>query len=155
MCSVPWTSPVRVQAIPQLTVDGKLPGGGAQLAERRRGGRVSSAHRAPATPVVWPGTCGLACKLPRAALSSDAVALRRLHSESAECKEAGGSEDSVCSSSHLPSQRGSVRQEADPCKIAAPEVEPASGGILISVMLGQRVWLLGEVALEGDGTENK
>ncbi|MGH0149340.1 UNVERIFIED_CONTAM: hypothetical protein FKN15_017994 [Acipenser sinensis] len=41
--------------------------------------RVSSAHRAPATPVVWPGACGLACKLPRAALSSDAVALRRLH----------------------------------------------------------------------------
>ena len=67
----------------------ELPGGGAQLAERRPGGgrvrsaRVSSAHRAPATPVVWPGACGLACKLPRAALSSDAVALRWLHGESA------------------------------------------------------------------------
>ncbi|MGH0181280.1 UNVERIFIED_CONTAM: hypothetical protein FKN15_006297 [Acipenser sinensis] len=31
------------------------------------------------TPVVSPGACRLACKLPRAALSSDAVALRRLH----------------------------------------------------------------------------
>ncbi|MGH0147699.1 UNVERIFIED_CONTAM: hypothetical protein FKN15_011347 [Acipenser sinensis] len=41
--------------------------------------RVSSAHRASATPVVRPGACGLACKLPRAALFSDAVALRRLH----------------------------------------------------------------------------
>ncbi|MGH0114588.1 UNVERIFIED_CONTAM: hypothetical protein FKN15_023621 [Acipenser sinensis] len=102
MRSIAWMSPVRVQAIPQLTVDGKLPGGGAQLAERRLGGgnaaesrkrrqcRVSSAHRAPATPVVWLGACGLACKLPRAALSSDAVDLRRLHGESAECKEAGG-----------------------------------------------------------------
>ncbi|MGH0168835.1 UNVERIFIED_CONTAM: hypothetical protein FKN15_055039 [Acipenser sinensis] len=63
----------------------ELPGGGTQLAERRLGGgrvrsaRVSSAHRAPATPVVWLGVCGLACKLPRAVLSSDAVALRRLH----------------------------------------------------------------------------
>ncbi|MGH0183504.1 UNVERIFIED_CONTAM: hypothetical protein FKN15_012161 [Acipenser sinensis] len=65
----------------------ELPGGGAQLAERRPGGgrvrsaRVSSAHRAPATPVVWPGACRLACKLPRTALSSDivVVALRRLH----------------------------------------------------------------------------
>ncbi|MGH0148055.1 UNVERIFIED_CONTAM: hypothetical protein FKN15_029229 [Acipenser sinensis] len=27
------------------------------------------------TPVVWPGVCGLACKLPRAVLSSDAVAV--------------------------------------------------------------------------------
>ncbi|MGH0176156.1 UNVERIFIED_CONTAM: hypothetical protein FKN15_072134 [Acipenser sinensis] len=74
----------------------ELPGGGSQLAERRPGGgrvrsaRMSSAHRAPAPPVVWPGACGLACKLPRAALSSDAVALRRLHGESAVCKEAGG-----------------------------------------------------------------
>ncbi|MGH0184196.1 UNVERIFIED_CONTAM: hypothetical protein FKN15_017900 [Acipenser sinensis] len=72
------------------------PGGGAQLAERCLGGgrvrsaRVTSSHRAPATPVVWPGACGLACKLPRAALSSDAVALRRLHGESAECKDACG-----------------------------------------------------------------
>ncbi len=58
-----------------------LPGGGAQLAKRRlRGGaRVSSAHRVPATPVDWPGACGLACKLPRAAWSSNAVALRWLH----------------------------------------------------------------------------
>ncbi|MGH0158667.1 UNVERIFIED_CONTAM: hypothetical protein FKN15_075596 [Acipenser sinensis] len=31
---------------------------------------------------VVPGACGLACKLPRAALSSDAVALRRLHEHS-------------------------------------------------------------------------
>ncbi|MGH0157026.1 UNVERIFIED_CONTAM: hypothetical protein FKN15_032492 [Acipenser sinensis] len=43
---------------------------------------VSSAHRAPAPPVVWLGVSGLACKLPRAALSSDAVALRRLHARS-------------------------------------------------------------------------
>ncbi|MGH0156132.1 UNVERIFIED_CONTAM: hypothetical protein FKN15_031295 [Acipenser sinensis] len=87
MRSIAWTSRVRIQALPQPTMDGELPGGGAQLAERRPGGgrvrsaRVSSAHRAPATPVVWPGACGLACKLPRAALSSDAVALRRLHEE--------------------------------------------------------------------------
>ncbi|MGH0125800.1 UNVERIFIED_CONTAM: hypothetical protein FKN15_051041 [Acipenser sinensis] len=32
-------------------------------------------HRSPATPEVWLGACKLACKLPRAALSSDAVAL--------------------------------------------------------------------------------
>ncbi|MGH0142448.1 UNVERIFIED_CONTAM: hypothetical protein FKN15_076616 [Acipenser sinensis] len=36
--------------------------------------RVFLAHRAPATPVVWPGACGPACKLPRTAFSSDAVA---------------------------------------------------------------------------------
>ncbi|MBN3283820.1 MTFP1 protein, partial [Polyodon spathula] len=30
--------------------------------------RVSSAHCTPATPVVCPGACGLACKLPKAAL---------------------------------------------------------------------------------------
>ncbi|MGH0143176.1 UNVERIFIED_CONTAM: hypothetical protein FKN15_077908 [Acipenser sinensis] len=49
------------------------PGGGF------RSVRVSSAHCAPATPVVWPGTCGLACKLPGAALFSDTVAPRWLH----------------------------------------------------------------------------
>ncbi|MGH0169192.1 UNVERIFIED_CONTAM: hypothetical protein FKN15_056443 [Acipenser sinensis] len=59
----------------------ELPRGGAQLAEhclaggRVRSARVSSAHRTPATPVVWPCACGLACKLTRTALSSDAVAL--------------------------------------------------------------------------------
>ncbi|MGH0164428.1 UNVERIFIED_CONTAM: hypothetical protein FKN15_058897 [Acipenser sinensis] len=52
----------------------ELPGGGAQLAERHPGGgrvrsaRVSSAHHAPATPVVWPGVCGLACKLPESCI---------------------------------------------------------------------------------------
>ncbi|MGH0174714.1 UNVERIFIED_CONTAM: hypothetical protein FKN15_069140 [Acipenser sinensis] len=49
---------------------GCRPGGG-----RARSARVSSAYSSPATPVVWPGACGLACKLPGAALSSDAVAL--------------------------------------------------------------------------------
>ena len=59
----------------------ELPGGGAQLAERRPGGgrvrsvRVFSAHRSPATPVVWPGACGLACKLPESC-----VVLRRCSS---------------------------------------------------------------------------
>ncbi|MGH0119311.1 UNVERIFIED_CONTAM: hypothetical protein FKN15_025782 [Acipenser sinensis] len=49
----------------------------------RRLVRVSLAHRTPATPVIWPGACGLACKLPRAALSSDTEDLRWLHGESA------------------------------------------------------------------------
>ncbi|MGH0148912.1 UNVERIFIED_CONTAM: hypothetical protein FKN15_013938 [Acipenser sinensis] len=54
----------------------EFPGGGAQLAECRpgvglRSARLSLAHRTPATPVVWLDACGLACKLPRAALSSD------------------------------------------------------------------------------------
>ncbi|MGH0179240.1 UNVERIFIED_CONTAM: hypothetical protein FKN15_001288 [Acipenser sinensis] len=85
-------------ALRRLPVDRgrELPGGGTRLAERHPGGgrvrsaTVSSAHYAPATPVVMPGACGLACKLTRAALSSDAVALRWLPGESAECKEADG-----------------------------------------------------------------
>ncbi|MGH0187211.1 UNVERIFIED_CONTAM: hypothetical protein FKN15_024001 [Acipenser sinensis] len=55
---------------------------GYSFANRRRellGGarsaRMSSAHCAPATPVVWPGACRLACKMLRVALSSEAVAL--------------------------------------------------------------------------------
>ncbi|MGH0178616.1 UNVERIFIED_CONTAM: hypothetical protein FKN15_077503 [Acipenser sinensis] len=74
----------------------ELTGGRSQLAECRPGGgrvrsaRMSSAHRAPAPPVVWPGACGLACKLPRAALSSDAVALRWLHSECEKKRTADG-----------------------------------------------------------------
>ncbi|MGH0187054.1 UNVERIFIED_CONTAM: hypothetical protein FKN15_023599 [Acipenser sinensis] len=76
MHPIAWTSPVRVQAIPLPTVD--------ESSQGARGGglrsvRVSSAHRVPATPVVWPGTCRLACKLSTAALSSDAVALWWLH----------------------------------------------------------------------------
>ncbi|RXM29743.1 Ras association domain-containing protein 6 [Acipenser ruthenus] len=41
---------------------------------------MSSAHRAPATPVVWPGACGLACKLPESC-----VVLRRCSSWAAAC----------------------------------------------------------------------
>ncbi|MGH0154264.1 UNVERIFIED_CONTAM: hypothetical protein FKN15_040403 [Acipenser sinensis] len=64
----------------------ELPGGGAQLDERRLGGgrvrsaRVSTAHRTPATPVVWPGACGLACKL-----LESCVVLRRRSSWVAAC----------------------------------------------------------------------
>ncbi|MGH0151492.1 UNVERIFIED_CONTAM: hypothetical protein FKN15_034979 [Acipenser sinensis] len=65
----------RKQAIRALP---RAPGGGLSSA------RVSSTHRAPATPVDWPGACGLACKLPRAVLSSDAVALGWLHGGPAE-----------------------------------------------------------------------
>ncbi|MGH0185309.1 UNVERIFIED_CONTAM: hypothetical protein FKN15_017731 [Acipenser sinensis] len=89
MRPIAWTSPVQVQAIPLPTVDGSSQGGGAKLAKRRlgegglRSARVSSVHCTRATPVDWPGACGLACKLPRAALSSDAVALRWPHGESA------------------------------------------------------------------------
>ncbi|MGH0144540.1 UNVERIFIED_CONTAM: hypothetical protein FKN15_003581 [Acipenser sinensis] len=73
MRSITWTSPVRVQAIPQPTVAEHRPEGGRVWSIR-----VPSAHCTPATPIVWPGACRLASKLPRAALSSDAVALRRL-----------------------------------------------------------------------------
>ncbi|MGH0174232.1 UNVERIFIED_CONTAM: hypothetical protein FKN15_069175 [Acipenser sinensis] len=83
MRSIDWTSPVRVQAIPQPTVEGSSQGACAQLAERRPGGgrvrsaRVSSAHQRP----LWSGRApaGFSVSCPRAALSSDAVALRRLH----------------------------------------------------------------------------
>ncbi|MGH0149332.1 UNVERIFIED_CONTAM: hypothetical protein FKN15_017986 [Acipenser sinensis] len=60
MCPIAWTSPVRVQAT---------------------SARVSSAHRATVTPVDWLGACGPACKLPRAVLSSNTVALRPFPSE--------------------------------------------------------------------------
>ncbi|MGH0114973.1 UNVERIFIED_CONTAM: hypothetical protein FKN15_065897 [Acipenser sinensis] len=79
MRPIAWTSPSPGYSFADRGRE--LPGGGTQLAKRRPGGgrvrsaRVSSAHRALATPVVWLGACGLACKLPRAALSSDAVAL--------------------------------------------------------------------------------
>ncbi|MGH0148603.1 UNVERIFIED_CONTAM: hypothetical protein FKN15_048333, partial [Acipenser sinensis] len=79
----------------------ELPRGSAQLAERRLGvGGLRSAR-----------VSGLACKLPRAALSSDTVALKWLHGGPAMCKRSGQltahtSEDSVCSSSPLLSQRG-------------------------------------------------
>ncbi|MGH0144363.1 UNVERIFIED_CONTAM: hypothetical protein FKN15_016446 [Acipenser sinensis] len=79
MRSIAWTSPVRVQAIPQPIVDGSSQGTALNWPSIARGEGVSSAQRAPTTPVVWPGICGLACKLSRAALSSDAVAPRRLH----------------------------------------------------------------------------
>ncbi|MGH0154212.1 UNVERIFIED_CONTAM: hypothetical protein FKN15_032195 [Acipenser sinensis] len=75
MRPIAWTSPVRVQAIPLPTMDGCSPPGGKGF----RTARVSLALRTPATPVVWPGACGLTCKLPRAVLSSDAVVLRWLH----------------------------------------------------------------------------
>ncbi|MGH0145700.1 UNVERIFIED_CONTAM: hypothetical protein FKN15_050240 [Acipenser sinensis] len=45
---------------------------------------ISSAHHAPATPVDWPGDYGLVCKLHRAALSSDTVAVGWLHGEPTE-----------------------------------------------------------------------
>ncbi|MGH0157445.1 UNVERIFIED_CONTAM: hypothetical protein FKN15_033710 [Acipenser sinensis] len=97
MCPIAWSLPDRVQAIPLPTVDGSsqgavhnwpsaAPGGG-----RVRSARVSSAHRTPATPVVWPGACGLARKLPRAAWSSDAVALRWLHAKKLPKSEPQGS----------------------------------------------------------------
>ncbi|MGH0156947.1 UNVERIFIED_CONTAM: hypothetical protein FKN15_032724 [Acipenser sinensis] len=57
----------------------ELPGGGAQLAERRpgEGGLGQGVLGSPRTS----DPCSLACKLPRAALSSDAVAMRLLHGE--------------------------------------------------------------------------
>ncbi|XP_058874989.1 uncharacterized protein LOC131727747 isoform X2 [Acipenser ruthenus] len=67
----------------------ELPGGGAQLTERRPGGgrvrsaSVSLAHCSPATPVVWPGVCGLAGKLPESYVDLRCCSSRWLHGESA------------------------------------------------------------------------
>ncbi|MBN3272662.1 CLAT acetyltransferase, partial [Polyodon spathula] len=60
MRPIVWTLPARVQAVPLPTEDGSsqeaaLGQGEVGLGQRR----VSSAHRATATPVVWPGVCGL------------------------------------------------------------------------------------------------
>ncbi|MGH0133974.1 UNVERIFIED_CONTAM: hypothetical protein FKN15_036701 [Acipenser sinensis] len=92
MCPIAWTSPVRVQAIPLLTVDGSSQGAAHNwLSAALEGeGDLGQGHRAPAPPVVWPGACGLACKLPRAALSSDAVALRCKKKRSADGTRFGG-----------------------------------------------------------------
>ncbi|MGH0168084.1 UNVERIFIED_CONTAM: hypothetical protein FKN15_060756 [Acipenser sinensis] len=89
MCPLAWRSSVRVQAIPLQTVDESSqgavynwpsnPGWGGLMSDR-----VSSAHPAPATPVDGIGTYGLASELPRAAWSSNAVALRWLHGGPAE-----------------------------------------------------------------------
>ncbi|MGH0133102.1 UNVERIFIED_CONTAM: hypothetical protein FKN15_038943 [Acipenser sinensis] len=90
MRPIAWRLPVRVQAIPLSTVDGSSQGVAHNwLSITRRGGglrsaRVSLAHHAPVTPVDWLGTCRPACKLPRAALSSYAVALGWLHDGPAE-----------------------------------------------------------------------
>ncbi|MGH0126108.1 UNVERIFIED_CONTAM: hypothetical protein FKN15_037289 [Acipenser sinensis] len=46
MCPIAWMSSVQVQAIPLPTMDRTGPD--------LRAARVSSDHRAPATPVVWP-----------------------------------------------------------------------------------------------------
>ncbi|MGH0125971.1 UNVERIFIED_CONTAM: hypothetical protein FKN15_017679 [Acipenser sinensis] len=60
----------------------EFPGGATQLSEHRpgwgglRSARVSSAHRALATPVDWPDACRPACKRSRAAWSSNVVALK-------------------------------------------------------------------------------
>ncbi|MGH0156710.1 UNVERIFIED_CONTAM: hypothetical protein FKN15_067323 [Acipenser sinensis] len=80
MRPIAWMLPVQVQAILLPTVDRRSQEAVHNLLSAAQGeARVSSAHHAPVTPVVWLGACRLACKLPRAALSSDAVALRWLH----------------------------------------------------------------------------
>ncbi|MGH0159658.1 UNVERIFIED_CONTAM: hypothetical protein FKN15_051187 [Acipenser sinensis] len=86
---IAWRSVVRVKAIPLPTVELSCQVAAHNWSSAaRRGGlssaMVSSAHHAPATPVDWRGACGLACKLPRAALSFDAVALGWLHGRPAE-----------------------------------------------------------------------
>ncbi|MBN3287678.1 TM9S3 protein, partial [Polyodon spathula] len=76
MRPIAWTSPVRVWAIPQPTVDGSSQEAALNwlsVTGGFRSARVSLAHCAPAAPVVWPGAFGFACMLPRAALSSDSV----------------------------------------------------------------------------------
>ncbi|MBN3279525.1 KCD15 protein, partial [Polyodon spathula] len=85
MHTIAWRLPVRVQAILLPTIGGSSQGVAHNWSSAAQGGlrsaRVFSAHHASATPLVWPGACGLACKLPRAVLSSDAVALRWLHTQ--------------------------------------------------------------------------
>ncbi|MGH0127813.1 UNVERIFIED_CONTAM: hypothetical protein FKN15_052447 [Acipenser sinensis] len=58
MCPIAWTSLVRDQDIPLPTVDGSSQGSA----------RVFLTRRVPATPVIWPGACGLACKLPESCI---------------------------------------------------------------------------------------
>ncbi|KAK6492875.1 exosome RNA helicase MTR4 [Huso huso] len=88
--SIVWKYEVRVQAIPLPTEDGSFQGAALNWPSATQGeggrvrlARVSSAHHTPATPVVWPGACGLACKLPESCFVLHAVAVGWLHGESA------------------------------------------------------------------------
>ncbi|MGH0173334.1 UNVERIFIED_CONTAM: hypothetical protein FKN15_065103 [Acipenser sinensis] len=71
-----------------------------------------------ATPVVWPGACGLACKLPRAALSSDAVGGCMATAAAADPREA-----TVAAAD----PREATAAAADPREATAAAADPREG----------------------------
>ncbi|MGH0151505.1 UNVERIFIED_CONTAM: hypothetical protein FKN15_020263 [Acipenser sinensis] len=105
MCPIASKSPVRFQAIPLQTVDGSSQGVAHNWLSAARGGglrsaRVSLAHRAPSTPVDWPGACGLAYEpviLPTGASSRKKRLHRRpgyMRGEQPKCLESTVEENS-------------------------------------------------------------
>ncbi|MGH0146525.1 UNVERIFIED_CONTAM: hypothetical protein FKN15_045007 [Acipenser sinensis] len=96
MRSIVWTSPVRVQAIPQPTVNGSSYGAAHNWPSVAQGegvlGRPGyprlTAHQRPLSSG-WV-SAGLPVSCPRAALSSDAVALGWLHDSGDPDKDSPG-----------------------------------------------------------------